>query len=461
MYISKIYLPRPNDDNYPPEIVNHEDSATVFIQTEIINDKIFMHRFMAKTTEESKKVLISNKLIYLGVDDLTTIYKDFNRHSKELEECSLSIAIDIIFDYCTKHCLKDELGLPSSMVPMTDTQCRSYSYPDNHILDVLENIYTEQCTEPPLPMDVEKFRYYSCVHNLTESFNIFVFEGSHRLRCQTLHRSSIINIKIPPRPSFFIILHGHILYSDAPSKFEPSPSSFNYAKDCRLFCYLEKFHKEATTGSRKSERIRLQENNTGWIIQNYEEMDRINPSYSVCSHEENAICQICRSIDEAKNKTNYPFVDGNRVLNIECIYNDMLRRGKISEKGSTLIAGDLDYVGWEVYTGANINEETMVEIRNEIIALIYDHENGWRNIGGGSKSFNTTGFIESRPSNTRIEEMTYNINTTFNIILDTCIKTLPGFQYTKISSPKILINDRKVEEQNIHRDYECIKISNL
>ena len=126
-----------------------------------------------------------------------------------------------------------------------------------------------------------------------------------------------------------------------------------------------------------------------------------------------------------------------------------------------MIAGDLDYVGWEVYTGASINEETMVEIRNEIIGLIYNHENGWRNIEGGSKSFNTTGFIESRPSNTRIEEMTYNINTMFNIILDTCIKTIPGFRYTKISSPKILINDRKVEEQNIHRDYECIKISNL
>ena len=510
--VTTIYLPRPKNRNYPPNIVPRCAPGLRIIELNITKNRVFIEEFLRQGTKAEKLSLIINKLTTLGIDRKSVIYRDYDDTSQQLQRCSFEHAADSIYTKCVKR--KSELNFKlMNYIPVdqynksTNHQNKSTPTADdtqsprkrtkinlndtiadvvnqnnqdqNELLKDLQHEGEKECyinyyltsqtidqvdtieKTPPICMDSNKFKYYSCIHNVTESFNLYVFNGSHRQRGQTLHRSSLINIKIPAEDKFFILFHGHLLHCGAPSKLESSLRSYNYSKDCRLFCYVEKPETNSMESNKRSKRSQLQDNPNRWIVQNHEENAAISPSFSPCGYENNGNCEICRKNYRHMNNKNFPFLDNNVVLDIASIYNQMKTKQNIVSNKPTLVAGNLDKLGWVVYTGTKVNDETIGKVRMEILDLIYNSKSNWRDIEGGRKSYRTSGCIGSKAKCNEEINRTTHINAMYNDILNLCIKKIEGFEKAEILSPSIIMNDGKVKEQKIHRDYECIQVSSL
>ena len=86
----------------------------------------------------------------------------------------------------------------------------------------------------------DNWNQYSLIHNLYESFDLIVYNDSHKIPDKELtHRHSRVVLHFPSDINMFILFHGNLVHNGASSKFEPD-DSMHYAADLRAFAYVNK-----------------------------------------------------------------------------------------------------------------------------------------------------------------------------------------------------------------------------
>ena len=172
-------------------------------------------------------------------------------------------------------------------------------------------------------------------------------------------------------------------------------------------------------------------------------------------------CITCGGKNGNDQSKKNDYEDYIETVDVETLYLNLKEEGKIANDSPTFICGDLNKFGWEVYTGANITKDLMAKVKIELMDIIYNNKNDWRDIEKGRKSYKTSGYIDGKSVMNAKNNKTRHINSIFKLIVDSCINRIDGFENATMLSPNVLINDGRVNQQKIHRDYECVHIDSL
>ena len=328
------------------------------------NKKLSYKKLPKKHKMENTTSTSSNKKLSM-VDSKTTVT------SKNLDISSKDVPLlcNIYKDICKQNDHSDRNILYDRMLPF--------------------NIDPDNSPKPSFETKCEAYEMYSMIHNVFEDFNFCVYNGSHKSSNQTVHRSSMTNLYFPSDVGMFILFHGALVHSGAPSKTEKDVNSFNYSADVRFHSYIQRrdFLEDdtSTTSIRRSGRRSSLAN-----YRNHSTDVTASSSIKHCSNVEEVVkntqrqflCQICAQT-LTQLKARYPIVNNNVCINMSTLYKKALQSHKTEEKNKPFyIAGDLEKYGWVVYSGfqtSKLRTKEKEELRDELMNFIHSSSStDWR-----------------------------------------------------------------------------------
>ena len=314
----------------------------------------------------------------------------------------------------------------------------------------LDNVYTPENGYNDFLKDYNKWNYFSMIHSVFQPFSLVVYNKSHKLTNDAIvHHCTRTNIHFPSSPNTFIIFHGRLVHSGAASSYESS-DSFNIRRDIRLFSYLTKPLSEPTKRDSNEARI------SSRVAKEYKspldegEVDR--STYKMC---QNGSCLTCNVF--------YSNIDKNwDDLNLDRLIKNMEKKKNVATSKDKVvsIAGDLNELGWEVFTGYDVTNIKHLDMKQELEdVVINSHKKkyNWHGIQDNRKQMKIG--IETDPSSPNKMSATIKV---FQNIRDKYLTKVPVLgEHILMRSMSVLCNlgNHQIDEQDPHRDYKQVKLN--
>ena len=212
--------------------------------------------------------------------------------------------------------------------------------------------------KPNFETKCEDYEMHSMTHNVFEDFYFCVCNGSHKSSNQILHRSSVTNLHFPSDVGMFILFHGALVHSGAPSKMEKDINSFNYSADVRFHAYVVRtgFVDDET---KNSSNRRSGRNPSLAKHMNHATDASASMSIKHCSDVEEIFkntkrefkCETCKdALTQLQRR--HPIVNNNVSINMSMLHEKALESNTTHPMNKPLfVAGDLEKHGWVVCTG--------------------------------------------------------------------------------------------------------------
>ena len=297
---------------------------------------------------------------------------------------------------------------------------------------------------------------YSMMHNLFESFNLIVYNCSHKVpKTEIVHYHTRSTIKFPADKNFMILFHGLLLHSGAASKRENYWSSFNYAMDLRLFAYIQLHPKDAE----QSQYIRR--STDGYSTR---DVDASLPSdTNVCPAFRGQECLHCnvQYSNFDKNHTHNKAYEDAHTIDVLSEYTEKLRNNKTKRNkssGPLLVCGNIEQYGWAVYTGIDVGNRSCDNnmLKNDLLSLLYSKGmlSKWRFIQGSKTNGRMSLKLDdvSMISSHRDKMKTLS-SFLEKEILEKQVMSIAGFETAQFMGRYILSNKGNIEEQDPHCDF--------
>ena len=501
----KFIFPRRNNQNFPSHVEYTKESPQyTYLPNNFSHNAAFMSTFVTFKKKDGKMALITKHLQDLKYKlDNCYVYDD---KKNELVQISEDDAHERLYTMCQKRINHYKSKTVHTLAKHTSKHTsKPTSKPivacgkDANLFDdmlgyrkgmtVLHellpmNLPGEKPGKCFFPTEVSKFEVFSMIHNFVESFCFNVWSGSHKFHGNLIHKCSMVQLHVPADKRFFILFHGNLIHSGAPAKLENEMKSFNYAQDVRFFSYIHRTgqgdanpddfaHADRdkdggdspystassvwTKPTKEVRRSKRQRNTTTFT--NHSNDAAVGISITKCNEfssltsTEATSSQGCSTCDEMYRKIGnvYPVSSRNVCLDIGKCYEHMQKKNtnKKNNKAPLLVAGDLEKLGWAVYTGMEYDGlyANMYREVHDLIHLCPD--NRWRNINSNRLVYNLDAHLEKETHSTT------TIKSYYNDILTNCLRKVPLFEKCSMHERFILRNSGRVPEQNAHRDYEA------
>ena len=292
--------------------------------------------------------------------------------------------------------------------------------------------------------DWNKWHYYSMFHSLYQSFSTIVYTYSHKI-CDEgiIHRCTRTKINFPNHANCLLLIHGRLIHSGSESKFE-NALSYNQSHDVRLFSYIFKDPDKKEMGknknNRKSKRLGLD-----MYTNHLQEGEVDTNTFKLCGSD----CVLC--------KERIP----NKEIDISKIYNEHQRDvGDVSYRYTDplLLAGDLDKLGWAVYTGVDISKSVYrVALSNQIRRIVGKSKTNWYGINNTKRcAFKIDNLLLNEANSIEKEyKCVYDLYT--DIKKKVLIKIPQLKNGLSLQKSALLANFGILDEQRPHRDYSSVR----
>ena len=384
---------------------------------EVIREK-FQTWNVYKYNEKSSTFFIVNKtdLFKIITDRLVNLKSSTRRDSKKrLKNKSDTVGVASV--------------VPTSKTTrtfVTDDYIKSYKFVD---------LYSE-CN---ILKDWNDWHYFSMFHSLFQSFSFVVYNYSHKLADnETIHRSTRLKLNFPAYVNAVLVIHGRLVHSGSASKYENN-LSYNQSHDVRLFSYLCKEPSNdcyKNTSSRHSSRLQFDK----LYKNNLFEGKVDSKTFRLCDKK----CCKCTSLNRMKE------------VNIDEIYKENnLKIGHTVRNRPLLIAGDIEELGWAVYTGVNVSQKNYkVDLEAQLRNLVEKQpKRNWHGINNTDRrAFKLDNLVlDEEQSKNDDHKLIYTL---FDDIKSEVLTKI-RFLGKDISLPRrsILANFSHLNEQEPHRDY--------
>ena len=505
----KFIFPRQNNQNFPSHVEYTKQSPQyTVLPNNFSHNAAFMSKFVTIRKKDERMALITKHLQHLKLKlDNCYVYDDTKNKLVQISEDDANLKL---FTMCQKRINHYKLKTEHTLAKHTSKHTSKptskptskaivASRKDDKLFDDLlgfskgmtllqellpMNLPGEKPDECFFPTEVSKFEVFSMIHNFVESFCFNVWSGSHKFHGNLIHKCSMVQLHVPADKRFFILFHGNLIHSGAPAKLENEMKSFNYAQDVRFFSYIHRTgqgdanpedfaHNDrdkeggnsgySTAWSRRTKqnqevrRSKRQRNTTTFTNHSNDaavgiSIKKCNEFSSLTSTEATS-SQGCSTCDDMYRKIGnmYPVTTRNICLDIGKCYEYLLKKNtnKKIDKAPLLVAGDLNELGWAVYTGMEhdgLYPNMFAEV-HDLIHLCPD--NRWRNINSNRLVYNLDSHLEKETHSTTA------IKSYYDEILNKCLRKVPLFEKCNMNERFILRNLGRVPEQNAHRDYEA------
>ena len=311
---------------------------------------------------------------------------------------------------------------------------------------------------PTFDTSCEAYEMYSMIHNVFEDFNFCVYNGSHKSINQVVHRSSMSNLYFPADVGMFILFHGALIHSGAPSKPDKNINSFNYSADVRFHLYIQK---EGIVHDPQISSTKRQSNRKPSLsrYRNHSIDPSAGSSMRFCDNlmevrkniPRKFECEICNNALSSLTER-YPIVNRTVSIDMSMLYDKACRLNPLHPTNEPLyIAGDLEKYGWVVYSGyqlSSLRRREKLELREELMNFIHCGK-GWRE-PQTNRLVCSIDSMEAQQSFDKIKR----ISEFYNHMLHDCLRKIPLFSKAVMTERYIIRNNGLVLEQKPHRDFE-------
>ena len=210
-----------------------------------------------------------------------------------------------------------------------------------------------------------KWNFYSMFHTAYQSFSTVLYNYSHRLsNGETVHKCTRVKLDFPESCNCMLVIHGRLVHSGAASKLE-SATSFNPSHDLRPFAYLSNLKKR---GSRVD------------LYNDPLEPDTVDRgTFQMCGND----CSTCIECEThfLRSQVNHKTIDIRDILlkQQESWKRKKTNRTQLPPK---LLLGNMKELGWEVYTGIDINLIHYTNLQSQFRELVIGKGKSlWTGIG--------------------------------------------------------------------------------
>ena len=287
------------------------------------------------------------------------------------------------------------------------------------------------------------WHYYTMFHSLYQSFSTVVYTYSHKISDKgIIHRSTRTKINFPNHANCILIIHGRLIHSGSESKFE-NALSYNQSHDLRLFSYIFKDHNHNEVGSnnttRKSQRLGLD------MYTNHLKEGEVDTStFNLCDSD----CVICK--EKIPNKD----IDISKIFE----HRNLAVGDSTYSSDPIFLTGDLDKLGWAVYTGVDISKSTYrVDLSSQIRRIVGKPKTNWYGINNTKRcAFKIDNLLLNEASSIETE---YNcVYKLFNDIKNKVLIKIPQLgKGINLQKSALLANFGVLDEQRPHRDYSSVR----
>ncbi len=499
-----FYLNNKQNRKYPPNTIQNATFGEHYLREQFWKNETFMNRVHRMENKEEIENILRNETASLGMNMenfhrynfeentmekidgpvafstiLQLVMRKYNDKKKKREKKTKQVtkiqkSDNSVHSMSTKMSCITKINIDSNPLKKQTTSNTATLMDNIHEDIVVQNGGTLRTTlydsmlpftidnskspKPKFDTSCEAYEMYSMIHNVFEDFNFCVYNGSHKSCGQTLHRSSMSNLYFPEDVGMFILFHGALIHSGAPSKPDKNVNSFNYSADVRFHSYIQKngtvHDPEITSKKRRSNR------NPSLLRYRNHSMDLIAGKSMIFCENLSEItkntprkfeCEICEKVLSSL-RTRYPIVNRTVSINMSILYDKACRLNPTHPTNEPLyIAGDLEKYGWVVYSGyqlTNVSRREKLELRKELMNFIHCGKH-WRQ-PQTNRLVRTIDSLEVEQSLDKIKR----ISKFYNHMLHDCLRKIPLFGNAIMTERYIIRNNGLALEQNPHRDFE-------
>ena len=285
------------------------------------------------------------------------------------------------------------------------------------------------------------WNYFSMFHSLYQSFSFVVYNSSHILNDDGLvHRCTRVEMKFPPNANCALVTHGRLVHSGAESKTE-TEMSFNTSHDARLFAYLSNLFDRKTRIDK---------------YKNHLEPDTVDrATFKLCDMN----CKKCQAYNRSMKKHKIINNEINIIDYIELNNNAIgTRKNSLRQTPSRKLLGDLDELGWEVWTGIDTNLDKYAYLNSHLRTFVLGCGKAlWNGIGSTPRKAMKIDKLLGEP-NANIRSSLLFMTTVFHDIREHVLVHIPQLgPNIQFDGRAILANFDELEEQIPHRDFSSKK----
>ena len=500
-----FYLRNKDNRKYPANIIQNATFGPEYLKQQFWKNETFMNRLENVTNTEEIENVLRNEIASLGMN--MDNFHRYNFEKQEIEKIDASVAFNLILQLVkrnlndrkkkkknenkntTKKHKLDNTPPPTSNKKVSVTKSNTNlntgkrktltdvsvlmdnihrdiviqkeATLSNSLYDIMLpcNIDPENSYIPNFDTSCKGYEMYSMIHNVFEDFNFCVYNGSHKSSNQTVHRSSMSNLYFPSEVGMFVLFHGALIHSGAPSKPEKNINSFNYSADVRFHSYIQK--EGGVLDSNNTSTVRRSERRTSLSrYKNHSKDPDAGSSMKFCENlmeirkntPRNFECQVCNNVLNSLI-SKYPIVNRNVSINMSILYDKACKLNPNHPSSEPMyIAGDLEKYGWVVYSGhqmKNVGSSKKIELREELMNFIHScGKKDWRE-PQANRLVRTidTHEIKKLGKIDRIREF-------YDHMLEDCLRKIPLFGNAIMTERYIIRNSGLTLEQKPHRDFE-------
>jgi hypothetical protein len=297
------------------------------------------------------------------------------------------------------------------------------------------------CKKQKKLFDYLDWNYFSMFHSTYQSFSFVVYNSSHILNDnESVHRCTRVKLNFPQNANCVLVIHGRLVHSGSESKTE-TEISFNTSHDTRLFAYLSNL---------KSRKLRIEK------YKNHLEPDTVDrATFTLCDNR----CKKCQAYNRAmkKKKLVNDEIDVSHYIDLN---NSMIgtRRNSLVQQQSRKLLGDLDALGWEVWTGIDTSLEKYVYLNSHLRTFILGNGKSlWNGIGSTPRKALKIDKLLGEKNNAIKSSLAFMV-TVFDDIREHVLVKIPRLgSNIKLDGRALLANFDELDEQIPHRDFSSIK----
>ena len=496
-----FYLPNNKNRKYPQGIIPKDcQFDSDYLKNTFWKNEYFMSSIDATTSGDGAQFILRNHIASIGMNTNNMHRYNFDVDVLSLENMPKEEAIRLMLQLVNRNLLdrrkKNKEHMSMQCAKKQKLHMENSSSTNNQIsiksenkaitsteAPLLNNVYKDICIlnktvsndiacDTMLPSNIdfnhspkanyekkcEDYEMYSMIHNVFEDFNFCVYNGSHECSNQILHRSSVTNLYFPSDVGMFILFHGALVHSGAPSKMEKDVNSFNYSADVRFHAHVRRTGFVDDDIKNSSNRRSGRKPSLAKYI-NHATDASASSSIKHCSNVQEILknkqrefkCEICKNALTVL-QTRYPIVNKHVSINMSVLHKKAFESNPKHPMNKPLcVAGDLEKYGWVVCTGHQITKLRITEKRDsheELMNFIHSGPTtAWR-VPQKNR------FVRTIDDNVHSIGKIENITKFYNHMLCDCLHKIPLFDKAMFTERYVIRNGGLALEQKPHRDFE-------
>lgn len=310
----------------------------------------------------------------------------------------------------------------------------------NKVAKDLQQFYKFLYRNVKLLEGYDKWNYFSMFHSVYQSFSTVLYNSSHKLSDKSkVHRCSRVKLNFPENANCSLIIHGRLVHSGAESKTE-SKMSFNTSHDARLHAYLSNLSRSVS--------------NT--IYEQHLEPDTVDTgTFQLCTLD----CLLCKERRELikEDHLEYEVINIQDYLDAHHCEIKRQRTTYVQPKTHKLL-GDLDELGWEVWTGLDTSLIKYTDLQSHLKSFVNGAgKSSWKGIGSTKRRVLKIDRLLGEETSNLHESLMY-MTKVFDDINEHVLQHIPQLGTNIQMGPRaILSNFGVLDEQTPHRDFSSKK----